>query len=236
MLLLVFRALDAVFAVVVAIVVSLYWGATNLAKLITVVITASVVALFEWLLLWAPKHSRRIRLLLDPRATFAGVWLQENVHAYGRGRAQDDPNHFAVFSVNYRAPSDTYEVDGRAYSVLGKEHASFHSFDTLNFAKDGRSMTYLFEGEITNPGFAAEDPRRMGLVRLDLSSDHAGRGRVEHVGKEVTLTFDLRRITKEWLTEHHLGRFDPAKLCEPEIRDEFANALASADAGRKATA
>lgn len=234
MLLLLFRALNAVFAVVVAVLVSLHWGDTPAAKLLTVVITASVVAFAEWLLIWAPKHSRKARRLLDPRAIFAGVWVQEDVHAFGDTRVEQS-NRFAVFTVDYREPTDTYVVDGTAYNAQGREHARYWSVDTMHFAKDGRAMTYLFEGTIATPDLAEGDPRRTGLARLTLSSDDAGRGRVEHVAMNRTLAFNIRRITKTWLAEQELNRFVPEKLREPDVRDAFANAFARPQETRAAT-
>ena len=78
-----FRAVNAVFAVVVAVVVSTRWGESNRGKVIIVIITAGVVALCEWLMAWAPKHSAAARSLLDPRAVFIGVWMQQGVLVRG---------------------------------------------------------------------------------------------------------------------------------------------------------
>jgi hypothetical protein len=228
MLLLVFRALNAVFAVVVAILVSMRWGDSNLGKLVTVIITASVVAFAEWLLLWAPKHWEWARRRLDPRSIFTGVWIEEDVHVLGDGRNEQIPNRFGIFAIDYQEETDTYAVDGRAYNKVGKEHARFWSVEAkpIHFAKNGRSMTYLFDGTITNPNLKSSDPRRTGLTRMDLVTDDAGTGRVDHVALNVTLEFNLRRVTKEWLAEHELSRFLPEKLREPDVRDDFAEAFA----------
>jgi hypothetical protein len=165
------------------------------------------------------------RRLLDPRAVFIGVWIQENVRVYGSESAEQGHNRFAVFTVDYRKAADSYAVDGRAYSQQGKEYARFSSVDALHFAEDGRSMTYVFEGTITTPVFGG-DPNRTGLSRIALSSDDAGRGRVEHVAMNISLIYDIRRVTKRWLASKDLTGFEPEKLREPDIQREFAAAFA----------
>ena len=226
-----FRAINAVFAVVVAIVVSMRLGESNVGKLVTVVITAGVVVLFEWFMVWSPKHLPTARRLLDARAVFAGVWLQQDVHAFGDSTGSTThvemiPNRFAVFSLEYDRSSDTYNVDGSAYDGRGEEHARWNSVDVVHFAKDGRSMTYMWEGTITSETLALDDPRRTGFARLTLASDDAGRGRVEHVALRVNLEFNLRRVTPAWLADQKLDAFTPDRLHEPDIRDKFALALA----------
>jgi hypothetical protein len=53
MLFIALRAADVIFAGVVAILVSAAIRRTSIAKLITIVFTAAVVAFFEWLMIWA---------------------------------------------------------------------------------------------------------------------------------------------------------------------------------------
>jgi hypothetical protein len=223
MLFIVFRALNAVFAVAVAIMVSTRLGESTVGKLVTVATTAGVVALSEWLMIWAPKHSAAARRLLDPRSILTGIWIQEVVHVYGtEGAPTMRPNRFAVFSIDYRTPTDTYAVEGTAYDEHGNEHARWQSEDIVHFAKDGRSMTYLWGGTISNPTLGPFDPRRTGFARLMLSSDDGGRGHVEHVALNVNLDFNMQRVTRAWLAERRLGRFKPNALHNPGVRDKFA--------------
>lgn len=223
MLFIVFRALNAVFAVAVAIVVSTRLGDSDAGKLVTVSITAGIVALSEWGMDWGPKHFAWVRRKLDPRSIFAGVWVQEVVHMHGsEGPPPLKPNRFALFSIAYVQPTDAYALEGTAYDDAGREHARWQSVDVMHFAKDGRSMTYLWEGTITNPEIGPDDPRRTGFARVVLSSDDAGRGRVEHVALRVNLEFNMRRVSKEWLAERRLGRFRPDDPRDPGRRDAFA--------------
>src|SRR5688572_16863668 len=97
-----FRAANAIFAVVVALLVSSRFGESATGNLLTIVITSGVVALFEFLMVWAPKHFAWVRQLLDPRAVFVGVWIQEKVKVFGsEGPRLEFPNRFSIFSVEY---------------------------------------------------------------------------------------------------------------------------------------
>ena len=235
MLTIVFRSANAIFAVVVAILVSLRFGESAMGKFITVLITAGVVALFEWLLIWTPRHSMRARRVLDPRALFAGVWLQEVVRVYGsEGPKLRYPNRFAVFTVKYLEPTDNYAVEGTAYSGSEGEHARWESTDVVHFAKDGRSMTYEWKGSIKSPTIGPEDPRRTGFAHLSLSSDDGGRGRVDHVAVDVILEFNCSRITTAWLARNTLSRFTPEDLHNPSDRDRFADAFVQTGAALSA--
>jgi hypothetical protein len=231
MLFTVFRAANAIFAVIVAILVSRRFGESATGKLLTVVITGSVVAFFEWLMIWAPKHSTRARRILDPRSLFADVWIQEVVRVHGsEGPKLDFPNRFSVFTIAYRDRIDNYKIEGTAYTDMGIEHARWDSTDVVHFAKDGRSMTYEWEGSITNPLIGTDDPRRSGFAHLSLSSDNGGRGRVDHVAVEVILEYNFSRITKEWFIRNDLTRFNPKALYDPNDRDRFAVAFAKSRA------
>ena len=222
-----FRAANAIFAVVVAILVSSRFGETATGNLLTVVITSGVVALFEFLMVWAPKHFLWVRQLLDPRAIFADVWIQEKVRVFGsEGPQLETPNRFSVFFIKYDSSIDNYSVKGRAYTGSGVEHARWDSEDVVHFSKDGRSMTYEFSGTIMTEALGAEDPRRKGFAILELSSDNAGSGRVDHVAVNAILIFDFVRITVEWLAKHNFGQYKPDSLLDPAARDQFAAAYA----------
>jgi len=225
-----FRAANAVFAVVVAILVSQRYGDNTTGKILTVVITASVVAFFEWLLSWAPKHSVKARNQLDPRARFSGVWIQQVkfVHS-GSEENPDSPNNFAVFTVAYSKDADNYAIEGIAYTKEGEEHANWYSEKVVHFAKDGRSMTYMWKGTVTNPKIKGE-PGRTGFCNLNLIAADGGTGRVDHVAVEVILEFNFSRITREWLAENQVREFEPEKLANPVYRKRFALALAKARA------
>jgi hypothetical protein len=247
-----FRAANAIFAVVIAIVIASRFGETATGKALTVLITSGVVALFEWMMTWAPKRYGWVRRLLDTRALFSSVWMQEVKLVYGsEGAKPDYPNRFAVFSVKYDQSRDNYRISGTAYTAEGKEHARWDSTDVVHFSKSGRSMSYQWEGTITNtvrdedrakgrdrdrdeadvePG----DPRRSGFASLELSSDDGGRGRVDHVAVNVILEFNFARITGEWLARNNIKDFKPDTLHDPAYRDAFAVALAKARTGRRA--
>jgi len=220
------RAVSAVFAVVVAVFVSILYGESITGKLLTVLITAGVVALFEVLKIWLPRHSARGRQLLDPRSQFTGVWLQEGVMQYGsEGVNIEAPNRFAIFMVGYQKETDNYEVDGAAYTADGVEHARWESTDVANFAKDGRAMTYEWTGTITNTDLDPKDPRRTGFCRLKLLNDDSGRGRVDHVAVNAVLLFNLSRVTTKWLVARDLPQFKLEDLKDPGQRNRLAKAL-----------
>jgi hypothetical protein len=194
---------------------------------LTVVVTSGVVALFEWLMIWAPKHFGWFRRLLDRRAIYVGVWIQEKVRMFGsEGLKLDFPNRFSVYRIRYNDSNDNYTVEGRAYTQIGKEHARWKSENVVHFSKDGRSMTYNFGGTIQNEALGAEDPRRKGIASLELFSDDAGSGRVDHVAVNAVLEFNFARITTDWLAKHNLSQFEPEALHDPATRDKFALAYA----------
>lgn len=231
MLAIVLRAVNAVGAVLTGIVVGSCIGDDHLADLTTVSITSGIVALAEWAMTWLPRRSRRARELLDPRAVFSGVWIQEKVHSHGESReATTTENRFALFSVSFRPASDSYTIEGTAYDDAGEEYARWRSVELVHFAKDGRSLTYLWDGTVTSAGFAAKsaDSDRTGFSRLELTTDDAGRGRVEHVARNIVLEFDLQRVTPAWLAAKGHPGVDPEQLLEPGPRDDFARHRASA--------
>jgi hypothetical protein len=229
MLLIAFRAINAIFAVVVAILVSNRFGESTSGKLLTVFITSGVVAFFEWSMVWIPKRSIRARRLLDPRSLFAGIWLQDVKRVHGsEGAKVEFPNRFAVFSIAYNKDEDNYRIEGMAYTPGGVEHARWTSTDVVHFSKDGRSMTYEWSGSIMDSETSPDDPRRTGFAHLQLSSDNGGTGRVDHVAVDVILVFNLTRITNEWLAANKLAvEFKTESLYNPEDRDRFAAKFAA---------
>ena len=104
------------------------------------IITAGVVALCEWLMAWAPKHSAAARSLLDPRAVFIGVWMQQGVLVRGdEGTDAMRGNSFGVFSIQYDSAAQTYRVDGSAYDPRAKEHARWQ-FRRHHAFRQGRPL------------------------------------------------------------------------------------------------
>jgi hypothetical protein len=230
------RTANAFLAVVVAILVSRRFGDSSIARDLTVLITSAVVLLFEWLLIWTPKHSASVRRFLDERARFSGVWLQEVKKVYGsKGVERDYPNRFGIVSIDYDKDVDNYNVNGTAYTDSGDEHARWDSEPVVHFSKNGRSMTYQWKGAITSESqsMEADDPRRDGFTTLILSSDNGGRGRVDHVAVNVIIEFNLTRITAEWLAENKLSG-KPETLSNPSHRDKFAKAFAETLVRQKA--
>jgi hypothetical protein len=221
MLFTLFRTANAIFAVMVAILVSSRYGETATGKLITVAVTSGVVAFFEWLMKWSPKHFDLARSLLDPRAAFAGVWVQDVDRVLGSEGPNPLPNRFAVFSVRYNKSQDNYVVEGDAYTKTGEPHARWDSGDVVHFAKDGQSMTYDFEGNILT-GSGAENRERKGITNLKLSSNTGGSGHVNHLALNVTLIFNFTRVTPKWLAERDLGQFNPKALHDRAGRKPFA--------------
>lgn len=229
MLLIAFRAINAVFAVVVAVLITgRFGGDTPRAKIVAVLITAGVVAFVELLGVWAPKRSRTARRVLDSRSLFEGIWMQDVVNVDDQqGSTSEHPNRFAVFTVQYSRPINNYNVEGTAYDSIGREHAHWESTEVVHFAQNGRGMTYQWTGKIrignknANEKAGPERPDRGGFARLTLSSENGGRGRVDHVAMNINLDFNIFRLTKNWLAENNL-QFQPERLREPDYRNRFA--------------
>lgn len=223
------RALSTVITVVVAVAVAAHWGDSNGGKVLSAVLIAIVIALVEAAMIWAPKHSARARRLLDPRSIMVGIWVQEVTWLWATDRDPVDlPNRFAVFVVDY-APPGGYSVSGRAYDKHGREHARWWSVESVMFGSNGREMTYVFDGMITDVRTGKGDPDRTGLTKLTLASDNnSGTGRVEHVALNSRLTFDMFRITSSWLKDKGLDRHvdDPNKLRNVAAQRNFALAFA----------
>jgi hypothetical protein len=218
------RALTTVLAVVVGVAVSASsLGDSGGGKVVAAALIASIVALLEWLLIWAPKHSARARRMLDPRSLMVGVWSQDVFREGGR-RLPDGTNRFAVYTVGYNA-SDGYKIEGRAYGADGTEHARWWSDGTVNFSQSGREMTYVFKGDVTDPSLGADsEASRSGPSKLSLppDSDDSGTGHVEHVADNVSLDFDIFRVTPAWLHARGLDKYSPDQLRDLGVRNRFA--------------
>jgi hypothetical protein len=227
MLFTVFRAVNAIFTVVVAIIITQRFGESHTAKLAAVLITSAVVVFFEWLMRWTPTRSPFVRRLLDSRAVFSGPWLQQVVRSHGTNAPKEGQNTFAVLTVSYSKHDDNYAVDGTAYTAGGDEHARWESTDVVNFAKNGRVMTYEWTGTVTNRTLAEERLKRSGFARFTLPDEDGGRGRVDHVGGDVSLEINLTRITKKWLAAQNLSDHNADRLGTPSARDELARAYAA---------
>jgi hypothetical protein len=213
-----FRAFSTVITVAVAVVVAATLGNSSSGKIWAAIIIAIVIAATEWLLIWTPKHFAVARKLLDPRANMVGVWLQDVRRVLHQGNASGRRgNRFAIFWVDH--DSGDYGVTGFAYTPTGTEHSRWTSVaGSLEFAQDGYSMTYRWKGTITDES-DDNDPERVGFSYVDL---HSLTGRVDHVGMNLSLVFDVQQITPEWLIEIGLNQYRPNDLKNGKIRDEVA--------------
>jgi hypothetical protein len=218
------RAFSTVFAVVVAVLVSARWGETSTGKIVAAVIIAVSIGAIEGFMLWAPRHLAWARRLLDPRSIWTGIWIQDVKLASG-ARRETNPQHnaFAVFYVDYDVG---YSITGRAYDPRGKESARWRSKGDPMFTKNGRSMSYVWDGVTIDSTIDTDDPNRAGLATMNLDEDDAGSGWIEHVALNRRLDFDLRRVTRTWLEERGLGEFEPRRLVDPDKRLQFATAFA----------
>lgn len=218
-----FRAFSTVVTVVIAVGVAAQAGETASGKIWAAVLIAAVVGLVEWLLVWAPKHSALARRLLDPRAQMVGVYVQDVKMMFGTGRGARPDNRFAVFWVDARGDGE-YGVTGFAYNSAGGRYADFRSEGMPEFSKDGLSMTYRWDGEFLNDSDDGQAPDSKGVAQVDL---HSCTGRVDNVGMDLALLFDLHRVDRAWLDTIGLGQLDPSSLKRADGRDEFARAYAA---------
>jgi len=187
-------------------------GDTGTAKLAAVLI----VVLLEWGFASAPKRSAWIRRVLDRRSVFEGAWIQD-VKRVVSGAVEPRSNRFAVFVVVYA--DARFSVHGTAYNAAGEVHSRWKSNDQVYFAPDGRSMSYMWKGTVQEE--EGDDIDRSGFATLDLPVDDSGTGRVDHVSKQVTLIFDVKRVTPAIV-----GRWKrdakPELLTAVDERDRFA--------------
>jgi len=212
-----FRAFSTIVTVVIAVVVSAVVGDSPLGKVWAAVLIAFVIALAEWLINWAPKHSALARKLLDNRASMVGMWVQ-NVDRVLHGQ---EGIRFSIFWVYYKKP-EGYAVAGYAYNPEGKKYAAWWSVGSPEFGEDGRSMTYRWGGTVMEGGRADDDAERTGIASISIDKE----GKVEHVGMNLSLCVNIQRVTVEWLSEIGLGQYQPDDLREQEIRDAAACAYA----------
>jgi hypothetical protein len=213
-----FRAFSTIVTVVIAVVVSATVGDSSFGKVWAAVLIASVIALVEWLLIWAPKHSTVARKLLDRRSNMIGVWLQ-TVDKVIHGKAD---NRFSIFWIS--SDSDIYKVDGFAYDSRGVEAASWHSVGSPDFAPDFRSMTYRWEGTIEDHE-SKDDPGRIGVASFNLDGHTS---RVEHVGMRLNLVVRFQPVTTEWLKAKGFDHYQPNDLkTNQTLRDSVALAYAT---------
>jgi hypothetical protein len=125
-----------------------------------------------------------------------------------------------VFTVSYSGRDSEYSVEGTAYDPDGNEHARWHSEEPASFSRDGRSMTYLWSGDLLGRD-NGRNPDRSGFARLRLSSTNGGTGRVDHVAEKATLYFNVQRVTETVVAEWRAAT-KPEALADPNIRDQFA--------------
>jgi hypothetical protein len=209
-------------------------GDSTAGKVAAIVVGATAVALIEWLLVWLPRKSPRVRFLLDPRDVWAGEWIQDVKSARGRaGDVSEEHNNFAILYISY--DGDSYAVVGRSYDAWGREHSRWASDGEPAFTAQARYMSYRFKGKITNTQLQLEERKREGFVRMQLSSRESandGSGSVVHVAETTEIEFDLQRITEDWLGANGLDGSFAAGQVFPH-RDSFGVELARSRAARR---
>jgi hypothetical protein len=218
------KAAQSAVAVLAGILTNWWLGDGNLAKLLAVGVAAVAAMGIEYALAVAPKRSRLLRRLLDRRAVFEGVWLQDVKKVFSKG-GLSDLNTFAIFTVTYY--NQKYAVEGRAYDESGKELARWKSNEPVHFSSDDHSMTYLWSGTYLKKSHEAqnadsqEGPNRMGFGQMTLTTRDAGNGRIDHVAEDVMLVIDIERVTPPMVSEWRSGA-TPDLLRNPVERDRFA--------------
>lgn len=225
----IFRAFSTVVTAMIAVLVFATVGETPSGKLWTAVITASVIALVEWLIIWTPKHFAVARKLLDPRASMIGMWLQivdEVLPRKEGGRAAHGPEdiRFSIFWVDYSNPDGGYGVHGFAYDREGNEQARWHSVGIPEFAPDGSSMTYRWEGDIMGNTESADDPARTGIATINVREGKTGK--IEHVGMGLNLVVSYKQVAQDLLNQIGFGQYRPDSLKDMDIRNKVASAYA----------
>jgi hypothetical protein len=212
-----FRAFSTIVTVVIAVIVTATVGDSSFGKVWAAVLIAGVIALVEWLLIWAPKHSVVARKLLDRRSDMIGVWLQK-VENVIHGKVD---NRFSIFWIY--SDRDIYKVSGFAYDSGGAEGASWHSDGSPDFSDDYRSMTYRWVGTMED-NKSKNDPDRIGFAGFNLDGKPC---RVVHVGMRLNLVVKFQPVTTEWLKGKGFDHYQPNDLkTNPELRDRVALAYA----------
>jgi len=225
----VLRGLASVLTVMVAIAVTNIWGDTA-GKLAAAVIGAALIISIEWFVQWSPKHVQWIRALLDPRAIWTGVWVQDvRTVTDSLGRHPDDPNACSVLRIDYKN-GEGYWVQGNAYDADGVEVAHYESLGLPTFTKDGRTMSYVWQGDSNAPDGEPVSTIRTGLatMTLDEGEKNTGNGRVQHVGMNRELVISLERVTVEYLRRRGIDGYTPASLRIRSTRLGFGAKLAPA--------
>lgn len=222
----VLRGIASTFTVLLAIAVTDEWG-DNAGKVAAAVIGATLIVLIEGFVQWSPKHLEWARSLLDPRATWTGIWMQHvKTVTDAAGRHPDDPNACSVFRIDYDK-EDGYWVQGNAYDREGSEVAYYKSEGYPTFTKDGRTMSYVWTGDSIAGDSGPIKTAREGLARLSLAKGQtdAGSGRVQHVGMDRELTVTFERVTDEFLRRQGLEEYMSVDLRPEQSRQEFASKL-----------
>jgi len=112
-------------------------------------------------------------------------------------------NRFALFAVHYGG--ERYRISGTAYDERGEKVAMWHSVGSPTFSRDGRELSYEWQGDAYRP----EDDgalSRSGLSKLELIDDESGTGRVDHVAASRQLSFYVSRVSRKFDS----SRFSPA--------------------------
>ena len=181
-----------------------------------------VMLAVELALSQGPKHSAWLRRWLDPRAAFEGVWLQETIGGIDGA--------LSIFSMDYDGESDSYTLEGNAYSLDGRLGARWKSTHVFIDARQLRT-TYRWTGDVVGPVPASESDKS-GLAEMTLrkppafSLPRAGDGQVVHVGEAKRIKFRLRRVTTALIAE--LGLPFTLRELRLDAHDEDAQ-LAAAD-------
>ena len=181
-----------------------------------------VMLAVELALSQGPKHSAWLRRWLDPRAAFEGVWLQENLSG------TDSP--LSIFSMDYDGESDSYTLEGNAYSLDGRLGARWKSTHVFIDKRQLRT-TYRWTGDVIGPAPGSESDKS-GLAEMTLrkppalSLPRTGDGQVVHVGEANRKQFRLRRVTTPLLAE--LGLPFTLRELRLDAHDEESR-LAAAD-------
>ena len=226
----VLRGIASVVTVLLAIAVSDAQG-DNAGKIATALIGSLFIVLIEWFVRWSPEHLRWARALFDPRARWTGLWVQEvTLVTDSKGLHPHDDNACSVFSVDY-AQDSGYGVDGVAYDPHGVAVARYQSQGFSAFTKDGRTMSYVWTGDVLRPRRGLASTHRTGLASLRLKSDRrTGEGRVQHVGLNREFLVSITRVDEKYLAANGLN-FTLKSLHDDQTRLLFgpkaARALAS---------
>ena len=221
------RGIGSVLTVLVAILVTTNVGGTATGKVLAATISAAVLIGLEWFVRWSPQHLQWARRHLDERATWIGIWVQRITDTRSTsGRVEDSRNDFSVFRITYQ---DGYHLFGRAFDHDGNLVALWRSTEDATFSKDGRRMSYVWQGSTTELG--EFDPQRTGLATMMLNPGEAdnGTGQVQHVDINRRLDFELERVTEHYLRNKRLDESFPlAALDGDDARRDFGKALAEA--------